>query len=302
MQFCSSLIHWGAITGDDEIRDLGIYLYVTEQSAIEEYWFDMHDRNFAPNHPYSLVSRVWGNGYDNGTFWTSDIAASYGIELYPIHGGSLYLGHNLTYASNLWTEMTQNTGILSNQENPNLWHDTYWKFQAFTDPEGAIALYDSYPDRELKFGMSDAQTYYWLHSMNAMGQVDVSVTADDPLATAFSKDGVRNYAAHNYSAVSKIVNFSDGESLYVPPYTLISSLDPRDPITNVVASVVLEGVGISWPTTDGTNYVIQWSSGLGTNAVWNSLDPVVEGDWTTKTVFDPDGPHANKFYRGIELP
>ena len=35
----------------------------------------MYERNFSPDYPYSLVSRVWGNSYDNGTFWTNDIAA-----------------------------------------------------------------------------------------------------------------------------------------------------------------------------------------------------------------------------------
>lgn len=301
MQFCSSLIHWGAITGDDTIRDLGIYLYTTEQSAVEEYWLDMYNRNFDPGHAYSLVSRVWGNDYDNGTFWTTDIAASYGIELYPIHGGSLYLGHNLAYASNLWAEMTVNTGILANEVNPNLWHDTYWKFQAFTDPAAAIALYDSNPDRDLKFGMSDAQTYYWLHSMNALGQVNAGVTADDPLAAVFNKGGTNNYVAHNYSGTSKTINFSDGGSLYVPAYTLVSSIDPRDPVTNVVSAVLVEGVGISWPSTDGSTYTLQWTDSLGSNTVWNSMDPVV-GDWTTKTVFDPTGGHSNRSYRGIEMP
>ena len=46
MQFNSSLIHWGSVTNNTEIRDLGIYLYTTEQTAIEEYWFDMYERNF----------------------------------------------------------------------------------------------------------------------------------------------------------------------------------------------------------------------------------------------------------------
>ena len=302
MQFCSSLIHWGAITGDDAIRDLGIYLYTTEQSAIEEYWFDIHNRTFASSYGYSLASRIWGNGYDNQTFWTGDIAAAYGIELYPIHGGSLYLGHTLAYASNLWTEMTVNTGILANEANPNLWHDTYWKFLAFTDPAAAIALYDSNPDRDLKFGMSDAQTYYWLHSMNALGQVDVGVTADDPLAVVFSKSGTRAYVAHNYGSTSKTVQFSDGASLYIPPYTFVSSLDPREPVTNLVSAVLVEGVGISWPSTEGSTYTVQWTDGLGSNTIWNSLDPAVEGDWTTKTVFDPSGVHSNRSYRGIEMP
>jgi len=46
MQFHSSLIHWGTVTGNKEIRDLGIYLYTTEQTAIDEYWFDTNNRTF----------------------------------------------------------------------------------------------------------------------------------------------------------------------------------------------------------------------------------------------------------------
>ena len=138
MQFNSSLIHWGTITGNDTIRDLGIYLYTTEKTAVDEYWFDVNDQVFADNYTYngaplSVASRVWGNSYDAGTFWTADIAAAYGIELYPIHGGSLYLGHNTAFASNLWNEMATNTGIMGNEENNNLWHDVYWEFAALTE-------------------------------------------------------------------------------------------------------------------------------------------------------------------------
>jgi endoglucanase Acf2 len=225
MQFNSALIHWGAVTGNDEIRDLGIYLYTTEQKAIEEYWFDIHERNFSASQQYSLVSRVWGNSYDNGTFWTADIAASYGIEMYPIHGGSLYLGHHTEYVQKVWDEITANTGILNNEANPNLWHDVMWKYLAFIDPETAIDLYDSYPGRSLKFGISDAQTYYWLHSMNALGTVRSDISADDPLAAAFEKDGLVTYVAHNYSDQSVTVNFSTGYALDVPAGTMATSRD-----------------------------------------------------------------------------
>jgi len=225
MQFNSSLIHWGSITGNDAIRDLGIYLYTTEQTAIEEYWFDMNDRIFSPTQQYSLVSRVWGNSYDNGTFWTNDIEASYGIELYPIHGGSMYLGHNTAYAEQLWAEMEQNTGILNNGTNVNLWHDVMWKYLAFTDPEKAINLYNSSVDRTLKFGVSDAQTYYWLHSMNAMGKVDATVTADHPIAVAFNRNGEYTYAAHNYSDQEIEVTFSTGYVLTVPARSMATNRD-----------------------------------------------------------------------------
>ncbi|MDT8432856.1 MAG: glycosyl hydrolase, partial [Bacteroidales bacterium] len=225
MQFNSALIHWGSVTGNDTIRDLGIYLYTTEQTAIEEYWFDIYERNFSASQQYSLVSRVWGNSYDNGTFWTSDIAASYGIEMYPIHGGSLYLGHPTAYVQKLWTEITANTGILSNEANPNLWHDVMWKYLAFIDPQAAIDLYDSYPDRSLKFGISDAQTYYWLHAMNALGTVRADLTADYPVAAAFLKDGTTTYVAHNYSGQPITVTFSDGTTLEVPARQMATSRD-----------------------------------------------------------------------------
>jgi endoglucanase Acf2 len=234
MQFNSSLIHWGEVTGNKAIRDLGIYLYTTEQTAIEEYWFDTKERNFPATQQYSLVSRVWGNSLDNGTFWTSDIAASYGIELYPIHGGSLYLGQDTAYVTKLWNEIEANTGILTNEANVNLWHDIMWEYLAFIDPPKAISLYNSYPDRELKFGVSDAQTYHWLHSMNALGRVDATITANSPIAAAFTQNGQTNYVAHNYTNQPVTVTFSTGYQLAVPARKMVTSMDSK--ITGVITT------------------------------------------------------------------
>ncbi len=216
MQFNSALIHWGTITGNDKIRDLGIFLYTTEQNAIEEYWFDVNKRNFPSNQQYALVSRIWGNDLDNGTFWTSDIAASYGIELYPIHGGSLYLSRNLEYVESLWNEIKKNTGIVRNEANDNLWHDIMWQYAAYIDAPEAISMYDSNPNRNLKFGVSDAQTYYWLHSMNGLGNFDSTITADYPIACAFEKNGRITYVAHNYGATPLTVSYNDGFTMVVP--------------------------------------------------------------------------------------
>jgi endoglucanase Acf2 len=252
MQFASSLIHWGTITNNTSIRDLGIYIYTTEQTAIEEYWFDVYNRNFQPSQPYRLVSRVWGNSYDNGTFWTNDIAASYGIEMYPIHGGSLYLGHNQAYTQSLWTEITANTGILNNEENPNLWHDTFWKYLSLINPQAAIDLYDSYPDRTLKFGVSDAQTYHWLHSINAMGTVNTEITANYPIAVAFQDNGITTYVAHNYSNAPITVTFSDGFQLSVPANSMATNRDlPISGIlsTNTVQAKENDAIQLTTTTT-----------------------------------------------------
>jgi endo-1,3(4)-beta-glucanase len=234
MLFASSLIHWGEVIGDKNIRDLGIYLYTTEQTGIEEYFLDTKDRNFPASQQYSLVSRVWSNSFDNGTFWTGDIAASYGIEIYPIHGGSLYLGLDTIYAKKLWEEVKNNTGIMSNQANPNLWHDMWWEYLAFIDPPKAIEMYNSYPDREIKFGVSDAQTYHWIHAMNALGKLDASITADYPIAAAFTLNGKYNYVAHNYTNAPITVTFSDGYQLQVPAKKMVTNRDCQ--ITGSISS------------------------------------------------------------------
>lgn len=234
MVFNASLIHWGEASGNKTIRDLGIYLYTTEQTGIEEYYMDTKERNFPPSQTKSLVSRVWSNSIDNGTFWTGDIAASYGIELYPIQGGSLYLGQDTAYVTKLWNEIEANTGILSNQANPNLWHDIMWEYLAFIDPPKAIGLYNSYPNREIKFGVSDAQTYHWLHAMNALGRVSPTITADCPTATAFTQNGQTNYVAQNYSNAPITVTFSTGYQLEVPARKMVTSLDSQ--ITGILTS------------------------------------------------------------------
>ena len=264
MNFNAALIHWGQVSGNKTIRDLGIYLYTTEQTAIEEYYLDTHDRNFPANQQYSLVSRVWGNSFDNGTFWTADLAASYGIELYPIHGGSLYLGQDTVYAKKLWNEILSNTGIGNNQVNPNLWHDIMWEFEAFTNPAKAIERYNSFPNREIKFGISDAQTYHWLHAMNALGRVDASITANYPIAAAFRQGNTVNYVAQNYSSSPITVTFSTGYQLLVPAGKLVSSRDGN--FTGTISSsfpqtTVGGSVQLTATITGGTPAKIEFMDG-----------------------------------------
>ncbi len=275
MVFNSSLVHWGQLTNDMAIRDLGIYLYTTEQTAIEEYYLDIHHRNFPAGQQYSLVSRVWGNNLDNGTFWTGDIAASYGIELYPIHGGSFYLCQDTTYVRKLWNEIAANTGIMSNQVNPNLWHDIMWEYLAFIDPAKAIGMYNSYPDREIKFGVSDAQTYHWLHAMNALGRFDAAITADYPIAAAFNQKGTITYVAQNYSDAAITVTFSTGFQMSVPARKMVTSRDSQ--ISGVLTSSFLRAavggsVQLNVTASGGTPSKVEFMDGIASLGV-DSIAP-----------------------------
>lgn len=240
MQFACSLIHWGELSGNREIRDLGVYLYVTELSAIEEYWFDIHDRNLASDFTSATASRVFSNSYDNQNFWGAGIEGSYGIQIYPLHAGSMYLVHDKDYANKFWNAMSTETGILSNESNGNIWYDTWIRFLSMINPEEGLKLYNSCTHLGEKFGESEAHTYQWVHAMMHLGTPDQTITASSPLASVFVNNGVKTYVVQNYATVPVTVTFSDGYELNVPAGSLASEVSgetlPVDPSCTLTAN------------------------------------------------------------------
>ena len=91
-----------------------------------------------------------------------------------------------------------------------------------------------FPERNLKFGISDAHTYYWIHNMNAMGNLRSDITSNHPIALSFEKDGQLTYVAHNYSEIPINVTFSDGYQLYVDPRSMGTNRGSN--ITGVISS------------------------------------------------------------------
>ena len=220
MQFASALILWGEITGDKAVRDLGVYLYATERSAIEEYWFDVYGRNLEPSFTSATASRIFANSYDNQNFWGGGIAGSYGIQIYPVHAGSAYLVNHKKYARKLWNAMSTETGLLKNEPNDNIWYDTWFRFYAMLEPQKALDLYKNCDRLGGKFGESQAHTYQWIHALCQYGTPVQGVTANHPLTMALDKDQTRTYVINNYSSKSVSVNFSDGYAVTAPANTL----------------------------------------------------------------------------------
>ncbi|MDE6527291.1 MAG: hypothetical protein K2L75_08550, partial [Muribaculaceae bacterium] len=220
MQFACALILWGEITADTALRDLGIYLYVTEQSAIEEYWFDVNDTNLEPSFTSATASRIFTNSYDDQNFWGAGIEGSYGIQIYPVHAGSMYLADNPAYARKLWKAMCSQTGILGYEANDNIWYDTWTRFYAMINPTKALQFYRDGRHFGGKFGESEAHTFQWVHALAQYGTPDRTVTASSPLAIVLDKRGARTYIACNYSSSAVTVDFSDGYSLAVPARSL----------------------------------------------------------------------------------
>ena len=207
MNAWSGLIVWGEANGDRPLRDLGIFLYTTEMSAIHEYWFNVHGDNFPKGYTPSVVTMVWGGKGANGTWFSALPEHVHGINWLPIQGGSLYLGHYPAYVEKNYAALVQENGGI----RWKAWADLIWMYRALVDPQDALRQFEAAKDQTtFEPGNSKAHTLHWISSLNTLGQVDVRVTADYPLYAVFRQGRTRTYCVYNMAEEPRTVTFSDG--------------------------------------------------------------------------------------------
>ncbi len=205
------LILWGQFTGDTAVRDAGLFLFNTERTAIEEYWFDVSGTNFPKDFPNVALGMVWGGKGAFGTWFSGDIDCIHGINWLPFTPASLYLGRHPDYVKKNHDRIVsvRRTG----RDYNTGWGDLVCMFNALQDPESAAAFLEANPRCKLEGGNTHAFMYHWIHTLKNLGLVDATVTADYPLAGVFQKNGRRTYAAYNADAKPVTVSFSNGKKL-----------------------------------------------------------------------------------------
>ncbi|MBK8051431.1 MAG: hypothetical protein IPK16_32660 [Anaerolineales bacterium] len=249
INFAVGLIQWGEVTGNDTIRDLGVYLYTTETNAVQQYWFDV-DEAIIPHtetadgrtYPWKFTTIVWGNMGNTKTYFGASAACSAGINVLPVTGGSLYLGQDRDHVKTIYDQVAATYDAFicwqpaANTANPqppvtggDNWAPFFWQYLAFNDPVSAAGMFtDTIPYlNNVDSGTSPAQVYYWLENMKALGSQATWIVADDPLAAAFVRYNgglltaaapafVWTYVVHNHDDQEKIVTFSNGVQVTAP--------------------------------------------------------------------------------------
>ncbi len=211
MNFAGALIQWGQATGNTAVRDAGIYIFTTQSAAIDNYWFDVDNTTFPASFGHSAVGMVWGDGGAYATWFTDMPEKIQGINQLPVTGSHFYLGYNPAYNKINYAEIERNAG-----GPPRAWQDIVWEFLALGDGDAALAKFRANPNFTSEEGESKAHTFHWIRNLAALGTVDKAVTANHPLAMAFSKAGQRTYVASNISTSAITVTFSDGTKVAVP--------------------------------------------------------------------------------------
>ncbi len=297
MNFASAVVLWGEVTGQTEIRDMGIFLYATETTAVEQYWFDVDEAVFPEDYPHEAIGMVWGSKGVHATWFGGDPEFVHGINLLPITSGSLYLGRHPDYVVKNYNEVVE-----ERSGQPNKWKDIFWQFLALADANQALAYYLADPNYEAFDGESKAHTMHWLYNMKRMGHVDTTITANIPTYSVFNKGESNTYIAFNAGTSERLVTFSDGYSMTVPAGKMLTEsteeVNPNAPVVLLVADKT-SGKSPLQIHFDATNsfdrndkaLIFEWDfDGLGTSSTQDTVFTFTEvGSYTVSlTVTNSD--------------
>jgi endoglucanase Acf2 len=220
----AGLIQWGEMTGNTQLRDLGLYLYTTEIEAIHHYWFDSHGLVFPKAYKNAEVSMVFGGKYAHNTWWIDEPRQIKGINLLPITTSSLYLGRAPDHVRRSVATLGPETAVFASRGKyanpPDIWQDIFAKYLALAEPAQGLASWKRWGSFEL--GDTRSHTLHWLYSLQNFGTPDFSVTANTTFYSVFKNaKGEKTYLVFNAGKSDLQVQFSDGKKMIVKPGALL---------------------------------------------------------------------------------
>jgi endoglucanase Acf2 len=210
--FAAAVLLWGTVTGDATTRDLGVYLYETLASAVEQYWLDVDHDVFPAGYGHPVAGIVWGDGAAYKTWWDPNPIYVHGINMLPFTGASLYLGRRPD------SIRAGEASLVAESQGPvRQWRDILWMDFALDDAAKAASFADGDHYFDPEFGNSWTATLAWIRALGALGQVDPDVFADTTSYAVFRKGGARTHVAYNPGSSALHVTFTDGATLEIPP-------------------------------------------------------------------------------------
>ncbi len=216
----AGVILWAEVHGDKALRDLGVYLYTTEVQAINHYWFDIQAKVFPPEYQNIEVSQVFGGMMAHNTWWIDDPRQIKGINILPLTTASTYLATDPGFVKRNVVSLKPEIALWESRGKkvnpPDIWQDIFAQYLGLVDPAAGLAAWNRWGSFEL--GDTRSHALHWLLSLQEMGPVDLTVTANTTFYSVFKReDGRKTYLAFNAGQQALEVHFSDGTTLAVAP-------------------------------------------------------------------------------------
>lgn len=225
MQGWGGLYLLGVALGDDEMRDAGIFGWLTESRGTAEYWFDrdhihpgkQHNYDYTKyNHPYNTNLTSKGIGW--WTWFSGDALWMHSIQWMPVSPCLNYLSEDLEFAKWDYEQMRDATGYKWFEKTPEgdpLAEQSVGNvvlcYMERSNPEEAAAIFNEALERGsgIATGVDTGHiSYFVIHNHLTYGDIDFTVHADCPTANLYVRpDGTETYIVYNPEEKERIVNF-----------------------------------------------------------------------------------------------
>jgi endoglucanase Acf2 len=296
INLASSIALWGEVTGNNTLRDLGIYLRTTEIAATEQYWWDVDNVVYPAGYGRQTSGMIYGGSANYQIFFGGNMRQGiYGINWFPFTGSSYYLsmpqpaGYN---PANKFAEM------LANQIAPatvgNIYYheqhfpDMMISYRSFFNPATAItefnnlgASMDPISPSCCPYGLNgqnhpydyyDGQytafTHHWIHTNDSLRNVQKIYSNNSKTHVFFNT--CWHYVIDNDQSTSINVTFSDGRIINnIPRDTVIvyRFCNPPLPVELVNFNATLEN----------NQSLIKWSTVTEKNSDFFELEKSCDG-------------------------
>ncbi|MBP5318969.1 MAG: discoidin domain-containing protein [Paludibacteraceae bacterium] len=287
MQGWGGMLLLGAALGNDAMRDAGIFGYVLEARATAEYWFDRDRENIdytKYKSPWSTNLTTQGVGW--WTWFSGDPVWMHSIQWLPISPILKYLYEDLDFARWDFETMMEGKDMGDWAEQGGLGGESgignvCLSYMQIFDPDGAAAIFDQMWNGNFALAKNTDTggiTYFITHMHRTYGEIQWNIHADQPLTTAYAKNGKYYYVIYNPTDQEQTVTFYEGAAQRVrfkaPANKLtvysdapvLTSIQVTSPATTVARGAQAQMRAVAYDQYGATmnNVMIAWNTTAGT--------------------------------------
>ena len=173
MMSWAGIIQLGLALGDPAMTDAGVFGYVTEAAATNEYWFDRDRENLPPGYgpPGKIGCIVGGSNVEYQTFFGINPIYVHGIQYIPVLPSSYYLVQNNKFAEaqtefDYLRNRSVSTGFGDIGSWGAEWDNIALQYASIFNPDWAAANQSALGNDAGQAG----QSYYTLHTNRNLGR------------------------------------------------------------------------------------------------------------------------------------
>jgi endoglucanase Acf2 len=303
----------GSMLNNSQMQAAGAMGYITETSAVREYWLNEYGTDvWPPLYTPSVVGILWDNGQDYQTYFGLVPIYMYGIQWEPPSPIMSYLDDNPTFSQQEYTTMLAaqlaQTGSNSISSMGSEWGNYALGYAEQFEPDYVSAQMDQLwttQDPVATDVTYAGVTYYQAHSIRGLGSIQWNMHISVPTSAVYYNTNTTQFSfiAYNPQPTQQVATIYSNNvvigTMTLPPYSFVNqqTVGSVTFVTNVVPAVVTPGVTVTWPTIVSSNYQPQFTTALPAITGWTNWGSEVVGNGSTNSFFDPFGQYQQKFYQ-----